>query len=148
VKKLSIPVVLAPLLCAMTYATSSVADDTRPNRTLLSTGAGIFVVSYGASAFAGAVSDVESDKRLFVPIAGPWIALADRDCSHLEPCGNREEINVAMIVTSGVVQSASIVMAVAAWIVQEKTTAKKEPAVALTPLTIGAGAGIGALGRF
>jgi hypothetical protein len=133
VKKLSIPVVLAPLLCAMTYATSSVADDTRPNRTLLSTGAGIFV---------------ESDKRLFVPIAGPWIALADRDCSHLEPCGNREEINVAMIVTSGVVQSASIVMAVAAWIVQEKTTAKKEPAVALTPLTIGAGAGIGALGRF
>lgn len=127
----------------------------RPNRTLLSTGVGIFVVSYGASAVAGAISDRESDKNLFIPVVGPWMDLADRNCSTAEPCGNREDINKAMLITSGVVQGAGVLMALGSLIIPEttsvterRTTAKNKPSVAVSPVSFGAGGGIGAIGRF
>lgn len=135
--------------------TSERTIEHRPNRTLLSTGVGIFVVSYGASAVAGAISDRDSDKNLFIPVVGPWMDLADRNCSTAEPCGNREDINKAMIITSGVVQGAGVLMALGSLIIPEtttvtdkRTTAKTKPSVAVSPVSFGAGAGIGAVGRF
>jgi hypothetical protein len=135
--------------------TSERTVEHRPNRTLLSTGVGIFVVSYGASAVAGAISDRESDKNLFIPVVGPWMDLGDRSCSTADPCGNREDINKAMIITSGVVQGAGVLMALGSLIIPEtttvtekRTTAKNEPSVAVTPVSFGAGAGVGAVGRF
>lgn len=135
--------------------TSERTIEKRPNRTLLSTGVGIFVVSYGASAVAGAISDRESDKNLFIPVVGPWIDLGDRNCSTAEPCGNREDINKAMLITSGVVQGAGVLMALGSLIIPEttsvketRTTAKNKPTVAVAPVSFGAGAGLGAIGRF
>lgn len=188
--KLRIPAAMAASFCALTYATSSFADDTRPapvvvqqpastttttaapyyppgsdtsertierrpNRSLLSTGVGIFVISYGASAVAGAISDRESDKNLFIPVVGPWMDLADRNCATSQSCGNREDINKAMIITSGVVQGAGVLMALSSLLIPEKTTvtetrgsAKTKPSVAVSPISFGAGAGLGAIGRF
>jgi len=127
----------------------------RPNRTLLSTGVGIFVISYGASAVAGAISDRDSDKNLFIPVVGPWLDLGQRECTTAEPCGNREDINKAMIITSGVVQGAGVLMALGSLIIPEttsvterRTTAKTKPSVAVSPVSFGAGAGVGAVGRF
>lgn len=135
--------------------TSERTIERRPNRTLLSTGVGIFVVSYGASAVAGAISDRESDKNLFIPVVGPWMDLADRNCGGADPCGNREDINKAMIITSGVVQGAGVLMALGSLIIPEttsvtekRTTAKNKPSVAVSPVSFGAGAGLGAIGRF
>jgi hypothetical protein len=127
----------------------------RPNRTLLSTGIGIFVVSYGASAVAGAVSDREADKNLFIPVVGPWLDLGDRGCG-TEPCGSREDINKAMIVTSGIVQGAGVLMALGSLVIPESTTVTEKrttakaakPEVHVTPLSFRAGAGFGAVGRF
>jgi hypothetical protein len=167
--KLRIPVALAASVIALTYATSSFADDYapradttertaiehRPNRTLLSTGVGIFVVSYGASAVAGAISDRDTDKNLFIPVVGPWMDLAQRDCSNADPCANREDINKAMIITSGVVQGASLLMVVGSLLVPEttaiterRTSAKNQPSVTVSPMSFAAGAGLGAIGRF
>jgi hypothetical protein len=128
----------------------------RPNRTLLSTGTGIFVLSYGSSVIAGAVSDRDSDKKLFIPVVGPWMDLADRSCTGANPCGNNEDVAKAMIITSGVVQGAGVLMALSSLIIPESTsitertrTAKlTKPEVHVLPVSFAAGAGVGAVGRF
>ena len=135
--------------------TTEKSIEKRPNRTLLSTGIGIFVVSYGASAVAGAVSDREADKRLFIPVVGPWLDLGNRGCD-VEACGSREDINKAMIVTSGIVQGAGVLMALGSLVIPESTTVTEKrttakahkPEVHVTPLSFRAGAGFGAVGRF
>jgi hypothetical protein len=127
----------------------------RPNRALLSTGTGIFVLSYGASVVAGAVSDREEDKRLFIPVVGPWMDLAQRDCSG-SACGGNEDLARAMIVTSGIAQGAGVLLALSSLIVPESTsvterttTAKAvKPKVTFSPVSYSAGAGVGAVGRF
>ncbi|MBX3185432.1 MAG: hypothetical protein KF819_00390 [Labilithrix sp.] len=125
--------------------------ETRPNRALLSTGVGLFVISYGASVIGAAVSDRDADKNLFVPVVGPWMNLAQRDCD-VNPCGNNEDLNKAMIVTSGIVQGAGLILGLSSLFVPETTvtrrTASAEPEVRITPLSFGAGAGLGAVGRF
>lgn len=127
----------------------------RPNRTLLSTGAGIFVLSYGSSVVAGAISDRDEDKRLFIPVVGPWMDLANRDCG-ANPCGGNEDVAKAMIVTSGVVQGAGLLLALSSLIIPESssvtertTTAKVvKPEVKVAPVSFRAGAGLGAVGTF
>ena len=128
----------------------------RPNRTLLSTGAGIFVLSYGSSVVAGAISDRDEDKRLFIPVVGPWMDLANRDCG-ANPCGGNEDVAKAMIVTSGVVQGAGLLLALSSLIIPEsesiteRTSAKAKvvkPEVKVAPVSFRAGAGLGAVGRF
>jgi hypothetical protein len=127
----------------------------RPNRVLLSTGTGLFVLSYGGSVIAGAVSDREEDKRLFIPVVGPWLNLGQRDCGAATPCGGNEDLAKAMIVTSGVVQGAGILMALGSFFIPETTTvtertqtAKTKPTVKVLPVSFAAGAGVGAVGRF
>jgi hypothetical protein len=160
--KLRIPVALAASVIALTCARASLAEDTssssdvsektieqRPNRTLLSTGVGLFVISYGTSVVVGAVSDRDADKNLFIPVAGPWIDLADRNCSLAQPCGNREDINTAMLVMSGVVQGAGVLLALGSLVVPESVSVSKtRSAVHVTPVSFGTGAGVGAIGRF
>jgi hypothetical protein len=134
--------------------TSERSVERRPNRTLLSTGIGIFVVSYGASAVAGAVSDREADKNLFIPVVGPWMDLGDRGCG-ADPCGGREDVNKAMIVSSGILQGAGVLMALSSLVIPEstkvtetRTSAKAKPEVRVSPVSFAAGAGVGAVGRF
>lgn len=134
--------------------TSETTIEHRPNRTLLSTGIGIFVVSYGASVVAAAVSDRDADKNLFIPVVGPWLDVGDRGCDS-SPCGSREDINKAIIITSGVVQGAGVLMALGSLVMPEstsvtekRTTAKAKPEVHVTPVSFAAGAGLGAVGRF
>ena len=130
----------------------------RPNRTLLSTGAGIFVLSYGASAIAAVASDRDADKKLFIPIVGPWMDLSDRGCTLSTPCGSNEDVAKAMIITSGVVQGAGVLLALSSLVIPESTTvtdrtttakAKPEkPSVHVLPVSYTAGAGNGAVGTF
>ncbi len=125
----------------------------RPNSTLLSTGAGLFVLSYGGSVISGALSDRDDDKRLFIPVAGPWMNLANRTCAAPTPCGENEDVAKAMIVTSGIVQGAGVLLALGSLIVPETTSIRERtksarPGVTVLPMSFGAGAGIGAVGRF
>ena len=126
----------------------------RPNATLLSTGVGLFVLSYGSSVIGGAISDRESDKKLFIPVAGPWMNLADRSCNASTPCGENEDVAKAMIVTSGVVQGAALLLALGSLVVPETTSVRERtktataPSVKVLPVSFVAGAGLGAVGRF
>ncbi len=126
----------------------------RPNETLLKYGVGAFVLSYGASAVAGVVSNRDEDKNLFIPVAGPWMNLADRNCG--AGCGSGEDVAKAMIVTSGIVQGAGVIMALSSLVIPETTSVSEEsrsakakkPEVKVTPMSFAAGAGLGAVGRF
>lgn len=129
----------------------------RPNRTLLSTGAGIFVLSYGASVVAGAVSDRDADKKLFIPVVGPWLDLGDRECNAATPCGSNEDLAKAMIITSGAVQGAGLLLAIGSLVIPESTrveerttsTSKAEkPKVQFAPMSYRGGAGVGAFATF
>lgn len=125
-------------------------EDRRPNRPMLSTGAGMFILSYAPSATIGALSDRPEDKRLFIPVAGPWMDLKERDC-HARPCGENENINRAAIIASGVAQGAGALIAVGSLLIPEKARVEErtaKPSVKILPMSFGAGAGIGAIGRF
>jgi hypothetical protein len=145
------PYVIAPAPYGQRYETTT---ETRPNRALLSLGMGLFVVSYGASVVVAAVSDRDEDKRLFIPLVGPWVDLGERNCSE-RTCGNQEAINKAMILASGIVQDGAVLLALGSLFIPEtvhtQTTvgsAASKPTVRITPMSYGAGAGIGAVGRF
>lgn len=134
---------------------SEKAIHTTPNRALLSTGAGIFALSYGASVITGAVSDRDADKKLFVPVIGPWMDLADRGCDD-RACGGNEDLNKAMIITSGVAQGLGVLAVVGSLFVPESTTVTEKrttasapkPTFSLLPVSFRAGAGVGAVGTF
>lgn len=134
--------------------TSERTIEHRPNRTLLSTGVGVFVISYGASVVAGAVSDRDADKNLFIPVVGPWMDLGDRGCDAVS-CGGNEDISKAMIITSGIAQGAGVLLALGSLVIPEttsvtekRTSAKVKPEVHVAPVSFRAGAGLGAVGRF
>jgi hypothetical protein len=123
-----------------------------PNGRLLAGGAGLFFISYIPAVFAASVSDRDEDKKLYIPIVGPWIDLAERDCT-TRPCGSQETVNKALIATSGFVQNVGLVLGVLAFIIPEKvattsTTSETKPSVHVTPISYGTGAGVGAIGRF
>src|SRR5262245_57789811 len=57
----------------------TVSEKGGPSTGLLASGVLIFGVSYGVVAIAGATSDTQEDHELFVPFAGPWMALNNHD---------------------------------------------------------------------
>ncbi|HEY8078821.1 MAG TPA: hypothetical protein VIF62_32035 [Labilithrix sp.] len=122
-----------------------------PNKTLLSTGVGLFVLSYAPSAIAGAVSPRDEDKNLFIPLVGPWMDLSQRNA----PSGRSEDVAKGMIITSGIVQGAGVLLGLGSLVIPESTTtteksqvAQNKPEVHVLPVSFGAGAGVGAVGRF
>jgi hypothetical protein len=149
---------------AASYDESAGADragySVRPNRPLLITGASIFAASYGASVIAAAASDTQGDEKLYIPVAGPWLDLADRECG-LGDCGSREDWNQALIIGSGVLQGAGVGLALASLFIPEKHEAKSvaqaphvrsainsKPTVKVLPVSMRSGGGVGAMGSF
>jgi hypothetical protein len=102
-----------------------------------------------------AISDRDEDKKLFIPVVGPWMDLADRDCN-ARGCGGNEDVNKAMLITSGVVQGAGVLLAVSSLFIPEKVedrrlsakAAPPKPEVKVSPVSFASGGGIGAIGRF
>jgi hypothetical protein len=122
----------------------------RPNSSLLQTGAGMFALSYGGSVAAGVMSDREADKRLLIPLAGPWMDLADRGCTLTSPCGEGEGFTKVLLVTSGITQGASALMMLGSLLVPEVKIVPRtaNAGVKVLPMSFGSGGGIGAVGRF
>jgi hypothetical protein len=82
---------------------------TRPNWLLLGPGIGIFGGTYATSLVVGLQSRRVADERLYVPLVGPWIDLANRNCAAVS-CSKSENLYRALIVGSGVLQTAGAVM--------------------------------------
>lgn len=132
----------------------------RPNRPLLATGLGIFAGTYATSAIVGAQSDRDEDKRLYIPVVGPWLDLGQRDVG-LGDGGQTEDWNQALLIGSGVLQGVGVSLAVASLFVKEtddaprsgaaarvKSTAAAKPSVKVLPINVRGGGGFGAVGTF
>ncbi len=131
-------------------------EQIRPNRPLLITGGAIFAGSYLASVISAAQSDTKGDNNLYIPVVGPWIDMGNRDCGFGD-CGSREDVNNALLLGSGVLQGAGAALLIASVFVPENrervsvSAAKKpvaKPEVKVLPISLRAGAGIGAVGTF
>lgn len=130
-----------------------------PNRPMLITGGVLFLGTYAASAIVATTNDNSYDNKLYIPVVGPWLDMADRPCG-LGDCGSREDVNQALLIGSGVAQGVGIGMTIAAFLVNERagevrfgspaerSRAALKPTVQVTPLTFRGGSGIGALGTF
>jgi hypothetical protein len=131
-----------------------------PNWMLLKTGATVFGLAYGVSVVAAGASHRGGDKTLYIPLVGPWFDLGNRGCTLAAPCGVNEDLAKAMVVASGVLQTAGLLLFVGSWFVPEsslivvertKLSARTEPPkpkVSVLPISFGAGAGLAAVGRF
>lgn len=153
--------VLATLALAIPSTSSAQERDRthyaerKPNRAMLITGSAIFLGTYAASATVAAFSDTKGDDYLFVPVVGPWLDAAERDCK-LGECTTREDVNIAHIIGSGAAQAAGLGILIGAFFVGERKDGRPAPqpktvdtgTIQVLPLSLRAGAGIGAFGTF
>ena len=136
-----------------------------PNPVLLRGGLAILAVGYVPAAAVGLFSDHKGDANLLIPVAGPWIDLATRDCSGSvtltydgpvelssgQRCGSNGTEQAALIV-DGIVQGVGTLGIIGSLIIPERrlmTWASPTPNLTFVPTSF-AGRGMGAVaaGRF
>ena len=140
----AVPLAAAP---PPTRETITVRQSYRPNRPLLYTGSTMLLSSYAATAAVTAtqnVRDANGDQSLYIPVAGPWLHLANT--SH----NTRDTI---LIAGSGVAQGAGLLIGALSLLVPEHVPAATIQAggvkMNITATSYGRGsAGIGAVGQF
>jgi len=94
---------------------------TLPNRPLLITGVVLLGASYGASTIVAAASRRTEDEKLYYPVVGPWMDLADRNCG-LTSCSGSKALHQALLVGDGVVQGLGALTVLLSLFIPEKTT--------------------------
>ena len=121
----------------------------RPHKTLLIAGATTFVATYAVTAsFAGA-GQRAADRDLFVPLAGPFMNFANRNCAR--DCATDTRDN-ALILTSGALQLIGVGLMITSAFVPNRVAAGHIVAGPVTmqvaPTAAAGGGGLGAVGTF
>ena len=139
---------------AQTVRRETVTERGGPSRSMLLNGVVTFGISYGAAVVVASESDLNADRRLYVPFAGPWMALSGRG-----PCGagaprscDAATANKVLIITDGVFQALGGLLIVEAFLNPETRTvtraAQSQPRVQVAPLLGSNGYGLAAFGHF
>lgn len=143
-----------PVVVPVARSTESGATEstTFVNRPLLVTGLLFFGGTYAASAGVAAESNRAADhSNLYYPLAGPWMDLAQRDCTAIHPCIN-EGGNRTLLVLDGVTQGVGALAVLTSFFVPEKKSRHwfiiGGDKVHASPATVGTGYGMAAVGRF
>jgi len=132
---------------------SGTTHTTFVNRPLLGTGLVLLGGSYAASAIIGAESSRPSDQpNLYYPIVGPWLDLAQRDCTASRPCSG-ETGNKTLLILDGVGQGLGALAVLTSFFIPEKAGRHYlfigNSSVHAEPVAMGYGGyGLAALGRF
>jgi hypothetical protein len=122
------------------------------NRPLLVTGLVLLGGSYATSAVVGAESNRPSDTpNLYYPVVGPWLDLAQRDCSLQFPC-SKETGNKALLIIDGSIQGLAALAVVTSFFLPERIGRHfliiGGDRLHASPTIVGSGYGLGAGGRF
>lgn len=127
---------------------------------VLGTGLAVTGVSYGLALGAGyAWPDARTSDELKIPIAGPWMAIADTGCTEDEPDCSTVLLVVTAILSGvdGVVQAGGLGIALESVFMQtasgeprrEKPRTSDAPTVRPVPVIVGKhGVGLGVAGTF
>jgi hypothetical protein len=131
---------------------------TGPNRALLVTGLATFGLSYIPAVTVAATSSLDADHHLYVPIAGPWLDLANRPpCEARYTSCDTENVNKVLIGVDGVFQAIGVIAIFTSFLAPEHertvVTASERPRtptkVYVTPAHLGPGGyGLAAVGSF
>jgi hypothetical protein len=134
---------------------SLLREETRPNGSVIAAGLVIFGIPYAASLASYGASKHPGDDSLWVPVAGPWLDLADRGgLPTARPQREEELSNRALLVTDGLFQALGAVAVVGAFIFPELRTKQlgdetAKPHLRMTPMKLGKlSYGVGAVGTF
>jgi len=142
------------------YVVKDESTTTGPNRALLTSGVWTLGLSYVPAVIVATESNRDADKRLYIPVAGPWLDLGSRGrCPRNEMC-NHETADKVLIVVDGVFQGIGALNIVGAFLFPETRTVTvsstkdaKPPVLSeafrLVPAQVGArGYGLAAIGTF
>jgi hypothetical protein len=162
--------VCAGLVAALAWSTSSLADDSAGGveraesptaaqsggAALLATGVITLGLAYIPASTIATTSTLAIDKQLLVPIAGPWIDLANRpNCGPRGLSCDAEIGNQALLIVDGFFQGLALIqiLAGAAQVSRDASVPvakiEEKPSVRVQPAQLGAGGyGLAALGRF
>jgi hypothetical protein len=124
--------------------------------TLVISGLVTLTLAYAPAFVMANQSTLAIDQRLYAPVAGPWIDLANRPtCGSVAISCTNEVANQAMLITDGIVQALGAVELLVGLATlandASTTTAKVEekPGVHVSPAQLGAGSyGLVAVGKF
>jgi hypothetical protein len=142
-----------------TVSTTPTAVDTTtystgPSMEMVGSGIGTFALSYLPAVVVGATSDLDADRTLFVPLAGPWLDLTQRPkCGPIVSC-NTEDTDKVLLVTDGVFQAIGAISIVGGFLTTTRETrtvraADMRPTLRISPASVGGkGYGLMALGSF
>jgi len=117
--------VVQPAPAAQTTTTAGVLDRRHeegesayaPNRYLLTSGLIVFGVPYLTSVIVASSSNHYGDSHLFVPLAGPWMDIADRGPNNLS--NDNETTNKVLLGVDGVFQAIGAIEIVSALLMPE-----------------------------
>ena len=94
-----------------TEPASPETNDADYTNTRFTAGTAMFVAAYAASAIVAGTSDHEGADRLYVPVAGPWMALNDwNTCNGTQLLCSSSDTDKALLIADGVVQAAGLVV--------------------------------------
>ncbi len=127
---------------------------TGPSMEMVGSGIGTFTLSYIPAVVVGATSGLDADRMLFVPLAGPWMDLAQRPrCGPVLSC-KPEDTDKVLLVTDGVFQAIGAITIVGGFLTtsHERRTvraADRGLTLRISPASVGGkGYGLVALGSF
>jgi hypothetical protein len=128
---------------------------------MLIAGAAAVALPYLAGVIVAAQSDLPQDNRLYIPVVGPWLDLAQRPCSFSGCATTGDKVASSFLIASGVAQGGGVLIALASLVTPEKTVEKttaqerahraalaRKPEVHIAPVSYSGGGGLVAAGRF
>jgi hypothetical protein len=128
-----------------------------PNRALIGTGLFMFGLSYIPAVVVAGTSTEPADHHLYVPVAGPWLNLANRPaCGPESTACDTETTNKVLIGVDGVFQGIGALTFVAGLLTPEHETVlmtgkaePPKPSFHVAPAKVGrTGYGLAAFGEF
>lgn len=117
----------------VTPAPNGVTDQTYQewNAPLFTGGVVLFGAAYGGAVIAASQSDNEHDDRLYVPLIGPWLDLADRgDCDVQNESCDDETTTKVLLVADGIFQAGGAALMVGSFLFP-KTVHESAPITAM-----------------
>jgi hypothetical protein len=123
-------------------------EESMPNGALIGSGLTMFGASYIPSMIVAAASDHPGDTALYIPVAGPWIDLANRDSGC--PGGHcyGDAANKVLLVANGVFQGLGTLQILGGFLFPTTRTVTQVAGVHVIPSVSSDHLGLTAVGRF
>ena len=142
------PMATPPMRTGLGTGERTQRETRRPNVPMLASGATILAASYTPALLVAMNSERRGDDRLYIPVAGPWLDLAERGGCAPNSC-ETEALYKAGLVAMGVAHLVGTGLVIGSFIAPETRTVTRSAKAVVVPTSMGrGGAGLSVVGRF